>query len=334
MTLRNLQQMVDKADPLAAHEKVTAKTVRESGADIIASVTTSDGSMLRVYDNGYVVYSNGLRVTVFPLHDINGDYYYQTQMDPGRPDMIINEDEILSMPWYLGVLMKAEDRIVHSQNNSKTNGYLILDGLMSELTANKEDESCDALVDSGMNLTEAIRHVMWHSGETIRNEAVVYGDIMKGIESRNEGAQDSRSEKIAEALPPVSKRDSVLRSLREKQQKVNAEFGFDSHGHKIDQIRKSLKAMEEKQIAEAISDPAKKPKLEVWQQYFENGEYLRAAEITEEQNYNMIDGTLNNRAPRRSVIKRLQEKQTEVGHMVPLMQSPELMSGSEIERKK
>lgn len=94
-----------------------------------------------------------------------------------------------------------------------------------------------SLVDSGMNLTEAIRHVMWHSGETIRNEAVVYGDIMKGIESRNEGAQDSRPERIADALPPVSKRDSVLRSLREKQQKVNAEFGFDSHGHKVDQKR-------------------------------------------------------------------------------------------------
>ena len=102
----------------------------------------------------------------------------------------------------------------------------------------------------------------------------------------------------------------------------------------IEQIRKSLKELESHQIANAISDPGKKPKLEVWQQYFENGEYLRAAEISEEQNYNMIDGTMNNRAPRRSVIKRLQEKQTEVGHMVPLMQSPELMSGSEIERKK
>ena len=58
----------------------------------------------------------------------------------------------------------------------------------------------------------------------------------------------------------------------------------------------------------------KKPKLEVWQQYFENGEYLRAAEITEEQNYNMIDGTMNNRAPKRSVLERLQEKQEKVNH--------------------
>lgn len=118
---------------------------------------------------------------------------------------------------------------------------------------------------------------------------------------------------------------------------IGKEIAADKDGFAeatIEQIRKSLKELENHQIANAISDYGKKPKLEVWQQYFENGEYLRAAEISEEQNYNMIDGTMNNRAPRRSVIKRLQEKQTEVGHMVPLMQSPELMSGSEIERKK
>lgn len=92
--------------------------------------------------------------------------------------------------------------------------------------------------------------------------------------------------------------------------------------------------MEEKQIAEAISDSAKKPKLEVWQQYFENGEYLRVAEITEEQNYNMIDGTLNNRAPRRSVIKRLQEKQTEVGLGSLPVGSPEQIANIEIDRNR
>ena len=36
-----------------------------------------------------------------------------------------------------------------------------------------------------------------------------------------------------------------------------------------------------------------KPKLDNWQKYMENGEYLRSAEITEEANYNMIDGLKN-----------------------------------------
>jgi hypothetical protein len=57
--------------------------------------------------------------------------------------------------------------------------------------------------------------------------------------------------------------------------------------------------------------------------YLENGEYLRAAEISEEQNYDMIDGRNNNRpeqsvkepkandarAEKPSVLERLKEKQ-------------------------
>ena len=34
--------------------------------------------------------------------------------------------------------------------------------------------------------------------------------------------------------------------------------------------------------------------MENWQKSYENGEYLRSAEMTEEQNYNMIDGRMNN----------------------------------------
>ena len=45
-----------------------------------------------------------------------------------------------------------------------------------------------------------------------------------------------------------------------------------------------------------IAEPQKQenPPLENWQKSYENGEYLRSAEITEEQNYNMIDDRLNN----------------------------------------
>lgn len=102
----------------------------------------------------------------------------------------------------------------------------------------------------------------------------------------------------------------------------------------IEQIRSSLKELEARQAASVIDAPDKKPRLEVWQQYFENGEYLRAAEISEEQNYNMIDGTMNNRAPKRSVIERLQEKQTEVKQGPLPILSPERVQGSEFERNR
>lgn len=102
----------------------------------------------------------------------------------------------------------------------------------------------------------------------------------------------------------------------------------------IEQIRKSLKELGSRQAASVIDALDKKPKLEIWQQYFENGEYLRAAEISEEQNYNMIDGTANNRVPRRSVIERLQEKQTEVKHgSLPII-SADRMQDNVIERNR
>lgn len=41
-------------------------------------------------------------------------------------------------------------------------------------------------------------------------------------------------------------------------------------------------------------DRTDKPRLDNWQKYMENGEYLRSAEISGEQNYNMIDGRKNN----------------------------------------
>ncbi|CUX33183.1 YodL domain-containing protein [Clostridium sp. C105KSO13] len=61
--------------------------------------------------------------------------------------------------------------------------------------------------------------------------------------------------------------------------------------------------------------PAQKPSLENWQKYMENGEYLRSAEMSEEQNYNMIDGRNNNTAPKKersSVLAKLHQKQREI----------------------
>ena len=71
-----------------------------------------------------------------------------------------------------------------------------------------------------------------------------------------------------------------------------------------------------------------KPQPDNWQKYMENGEYLRSAEISEEQNYNMIDGRKNNgyKAPaasnsmppkkkpkgRQSVLAKLHKKQAEI----------------------
>lgn len=95
----------------------------------------------------------------------------------------------------------------------------------------------------------------------------------------------------------------------------------------VDHVRNGFDETVQKQIKEYLHptpspQEAEKPpgqRLETWQKYYENGEYLRNAEITEEQNYNQIDGRINNLPPkprkigkRISVLDRLHLKQAEI----------------------
>lgn len=75
----------------------------------------------------------------------------------------------------------------------------------------------------------------------------------------------------------------------------------------------------------------------------ENGEYLRSSEMSEEQNYNMIDGRRNNTAPKKtkkvSVLGRLHEKQVDIakrsGKNVPQMATEgDMASINAIERSR
>ena len=102
------------------------------------------------------------------------------------------------------------------------------------------------------------------------------------------------------------------------------------------QIREYLHPQKE----EPAKGKQEKAPLENWQKSYENGEYLRSAEMTEEQNYNMIDGRMNNlpSKPRKignriSVLDRLHLKQAEIaaksGKTVPQMALAE-----DLERKR
>ena len=115
----------------------------------------------------------------------------------------------------------------------------------------------------------------------------------------------------------------------------------------IRQIREYIRR--QNAAKETPARAAATPSLENWQKSYENGEYLRSAEMAEEQNYSMIDGRMNNmptkgsahqrpaRKPRKgklpmkgreSVLKRLKEYQAELaaqrGQAVMSQDAPEL----------
>ena len=104
----------------------------------------------------------------------------------------------------------------------------------------------------------------------------------------------------------------------------NVFHGFD------ETVKQQIREYLHLQTEEPSEVKQEKPALENWQKAYENGEYLRSAEITEEQNYNMIDGRMNNLPlkPRKigeriSVLDRLHLKQAEIarksGKPVPQM---------------
>lgn len=145
LTLRKLQQMVDLAMLRSGKNVPTAKAVRESGSEIVAKIIMCDGSRIYVYQNGYVVYYSGRRVTVFPLHDIKGDYICPTVDYIERPDMCICEDELLSLPWYYGIMLKADERIEHSIDNSRANQIQIPMDFLQSIAEGIADPEPDGL---------------------------------------------------------------------------------------------------------------------------------------------------------------------------------------------
>ncbi len=124
----------------------------------------------------------------------------------------------------------------------------------------------------------------------------------------------------------------------------NVRNGFDQEvKKKLEEYLHPEKSEEDKQEEiQHQSDPAEQEKpqpqweennsdklrLDNWQKYMENGEYLRSAEVSEEQNYNMINGRKNNgyKSPsatnsmppekkpkgRQSVLAKLHKKQAEI----------------------
>jgi hypothetical protein len=76
--------------------------------------------------------------------------------------------------------------------------------------------------------------------------------------------------------------------------------GFDDRT--IQQIRNYLNAPQAAVDHTRTQDG--KIKLEIYQQFFENGEYLRSVESGTEQNYNMIDGVANNKGSKPTIMKQ------------------------------
>lgn len=122
---------------------------------------------------------------------------------------------------------------------------------------------------------------------------------------------------VPETTPTLQEMKNYLLSIG-TEQKFLDDINDSKNGFN-EQVKEELRAINNGRKTDQVPHNNLKQRMELWQKYFDNGNYLRSAEMTEEQNYNMIDGRMNNLLQKkekgkkkRSVLRRLYNKKCEV----------------------
>ena len=144
LTLRELKKMVK---PVERNGKMpTAKSLKESGVDVVVKEKIDRETEISVYANGYVLYQIGNRYTVFPLMDCD---VYEYEMLSGNPK-VYDASFFDNENWYVRLIMEGEDRMERNQEKIKTNHKTI--------SYDRLIEECGELLGSNENLQERVIH--------------------------------------------------------------------------------------------------------------------------------------------------------------------------------
>lgn len=130
MTLKELKALVTVTDDRRKPPKW--KELRTSDIKILASKTLSGNGELTVYENGYVLYREDNRYTVFPIHQCTG---YEFESVNGEVDSI-GEDLFDNEEWHVRLLLEGADRMAVNQINTEKHHNLVSSDLME--SAGKE----------------------------------------------------------------------------------------------------------------------------------------------------------------------------------------------------
>ena len=140
LTLKELKKIVKVADM----EKRIPSVRFLKEHDVVVKEILSADTDISVYDNGYVLYKNGSKTTVFPLHTC-GEYAYE---DVTGNCKVVNEEFFDNENWYIRLLMEAEDRMEFNQSKIRSNHHTFS---YSELSLEMK-----FMEDPSMNFTDGV----------------------------------------------------------------------------------------------------------------------------------------------------------------------------------
>lgn len=113
LTLKELKNIVKVAD---VEKKVpNPKSLRTSTIPIVVKEVMGTNSEITVYANGYVLYREENRTTVFPLHKCTS-YEYESE---NGSDTLLNESFFDNENWYVRLIMEGTDLMVRNQEKIK-----------------------------------------------------------------------------------------------------------------------------------------------------------------------------------------------------------------------
>lgn len=113
LTLKELKKIVKVAD---VEKRIpSVKSLKEHKV-VVKEMINAD-TTISVYDHGYVLYTAGNQLTVFPLHSCD-DYEYVSVTGDNKE---FNKEFFDNENWYIRLLMEAEDRMAYSQSKISTN---------------------------------------------------------------------------------------------------------------------------------------------------------------------------------------------------------------------
>ena len=139
-----LIELMDKVDIAEYTDRVPSPLwLANSGSPVVASETFSDGSIMKAYQNGYIMYKRDRHMTVFPLHSCT-DYREKDLMDQ---EHVIHFETFSDQPWQVRTLMEGERRLAHinSIRQSRHEDYS-LDAYYEENKYSSDKGKCDPFI--------------------------------------------------------------------------------------------------------------------------------------------------------------------------------------------
>ena len=136
--MMTLRELMNKVEDVSDVERVPSVLMQiDSGSPVVSSEKMGDEIEVTAFKNGYVIYQNGNRATVFPLHKCR-EYI---EKDVTGKEHEVPFEVFAEQPWQIRAFMEGEKRLVHNMNSRRRYAH--------ELSYDAYIEGWDMLSDDG-----------------------------------------------------------------------------------------------------------------------------------------------------------------------------------------